>query len=135
MALIDWTEELSVGIKMVDEQHKELIRLLNELNDALKAGKGQDIIGRVLVSLVDYTLIHFGTEETLFETHQYPAYVAHKAEHDKLTNKVLELKTKLDNRQVVFTVEVLIFLRDWLQKHIMRTDKQYSSFLIGRGVS
>lgn len=135
MAFIDWKDELSVNIRMIDDQHKELIKLINELSDAMKVGKGKDVMGKVLSKLVDYTKMHFGTEERLFQTHGYPGYIAHKSEHDKLTKQVLDLKTKFDNGQSVITVEVMNFLKDWLQKHIIGTDKKYSSFLIGKGVS
>ncbi|MDA8083622.1 MAG: bacteriohemerythrin [Nitrospiraceae bacterium] len=134
MALIEWKDDLSVNIRMIDGQHKELIRMINELNEAMKVGKGQEVIGKVLTGLIDYTRMHFATEERLFETHKYPGYIAHKGEHDKLTAQVLDLKKKFDNRQAVITVEIMSFLKDWLQKHIMKTDKQYSSYLNNKGV-
>ena len=135
MAFIDWTDELSVNIKTIDDQHKELIKMINELSEAMKVGKGKDVMGKVLAKLLDYTKMHFGTEERFFETHKYPGYISHKAEHDKLTKQVMDLKTRFDSGQSVITVEVMSFLKDWLQKHIIGTDKKYSTFLIGKGVS
>lgn len=135
MALIEWNDELSVGIRSLDNQHKELIRLINELNEAMRVGKGQDLMGKVLTSLVDYTKMHFSEEEKLLQTHKYAGYAAQKTEHDKLTKQVLELKTKLDSKQALITVEVMGFLKDWLQNHIKGLDKKYSAYLTEKGVS
>ena len=61
--LLEWTEELSVGVPSIDEQHKVLIRLLNELFDATQAERGQTLLGKVLNELADYTVYHFQYEE------------------------------------------------------------------------
>jgi len=67
-------------------------------------------------------------------THGYPEYKAHKAEHAKLTQKAIELQKDFQQGEPVITVEVLGFLRDWIQNHILGTDKKYSQFLNSKGV-
>lgn len=134
MAFIDWSNNLSVDIKGLDDQHKKLIDLINQLNEAMKVGKGKDVIGKVLASLIDYTKYHFGTEEKLMQTHSYPSYIIHKKAHDDLTKQALDLQKKLEAGNLAITIEVMGFLKDWLSKHIMSTDKQYSSFFKGKGV-
>ncbi len=134
MPIIDWDAKLSVNINIIDEQHKKLVGLVNALYDAMKEGKAKDILGNLLTELVSYTDYHFKTEEELFKKHGYPESAAHKLEHDKLRKEVLDLKAKFDQGEMIITVEVLYFLRDWLGKHILGSDKKYSPFLISKGV-
>jgi hemerythrin len=134
MALIAWEDKLSVNIKEIDEQHKNLINLVNEMHDAMKAGKGNDTIGKVLSGLVDYTKMHFATEERLMNAHGYPEYLKHKKEHDDLTRKAVDLQNQFQSGKAVLNLEVMQFLRDWLTKHIMGTDKTYGPFLNGKGI-
>lgn len=134
MAFFDWKDDYSVGITKIDEQHKKLVGFLNELYDAMKAGKGKDTLDKVLVGLVEYTKTHFATEESLMRLHKYPDYDAHKEKHDKLTAYVLDLKTKFDAGQISNPIQITNFLKDWLGKHILGTDKMYGPFFNGKGV-
>jgi hemerythrin len=135
MDLIVWNEDLSVNIKEINEQHKKLISMINELNMAMGAGKGKDVMGSVLARLVDYTKSHFAVEETLMQKHQYPGYISHKAEHDKLTKQVIDIMDKFKEGKAIVTVEVMNFLKNWLTSHIQTIDKRYSSHLNAKGVA
>jgi hemerythrin len=134
MALIEWNNSLSVDIREIDEQHRTLVGFLNSLFDAMKAGKGKDVLGKVLSDLVKYTVFHFATEEKYFKTYAYPDFVKHKQEHEYLTKKAADLKGKFDRGEAVITVEVMQFLKDWLNGHILGADKKYSPFLRGKGL-
>jgi hemerythrin len=59
MALITWNDSLSVKVAEIDEQHKKLIAMINELNDAMRLGKGKDVLGKIVNGLVTYTTTHF----------------------------------------------------------------------------
>jgi len=135
MALISWNQDLSVQVAQFDNQHRELVRLINELHDAMAQRKGSEVLGKVLSSLVDYTTKHFAAEEKLMKQHSYPGYLSHKMEHDTLTRKALEIKTKFDSGKMVVSVELMNFLKDWLTKHIMGLDKKYSSFFLSKGIA
>ena len=134
MALMNWESKFSVKIKEIDDQHKKLFDLINSLHDAMKAGKGKDALGKVLTELVDYTVYHFGTEEKLFQKYGYPETAAHKKEHEALKKQAGELKTKFEKEGGVITIEVMNFLRDWLNNHILKIDMKYSPFLNSKGV-
>jgi hemerythrin len=108
--------------------------MINELHAAMASGKGKDVLGGVLTRLVDYTKFHFAAEEKLMSSNQYPGYLSQKTEHDNLTKKVSDIKARLDAGNMVVTVEVMTFLKDWLTKHIMGLDKKYSSFLNSKGI-
>jgi len=134
MALITWNENFSINITEIDSQHKKLIELINELHEAMKVAKGKDVMGNILSELVNYTVYHFGTEEKLFQKHGYPEYATHKKRHDDLTKQVKDTADKFNKGGNIITVEVMSFLKDWLQNHILTVDKRYAPFLSSKGV-
>jgi hemerythrin len=134
LALITWTDALSVNIKAIDDQHKKLITLINDLHSAMGSGKGKEAIGTVLDGLVEYTKTHFAYEEALMQKHNYVGYLGHKSQHDELTKQVLDLQSRYKEGKTLVTVEVMNFLKDWLSNHIQNTDKKYTSFLNSKGV-
>jgi hemerythrin len=134
MALITWNESFAVNIKQIDEQHKGLVELVNSLHDAMKAGKGNDVMGPILSDLMRYTAIHFSTEEKLFEQFAYPENLRHKMEHDDLTSKVKAFSNDFRSGKLSVTIEVMHFLRDWLRNHILGSDLKYAPFLKNKGV-
>lgn len=134
MLLMTWDSTWSVNVKEIDGQHQRLIALINDLHDAMKAGKGRDVLGGVLTELANYTVYHFGTEEKLLQANGYPGYGAHKKEHETFTKEVLDLKSRCDRGDLILTINVMAFLKDWLTGHILKTDKRYSAFLNGKGV-
>ena len=135
MELITWSERYAVHIAEIDQQHRKLISLLNQLDDAMTEGKGTSVLGAVLAELVEYTLYHFSTEERLFERHSYPGAADHKKEHGDFTARVRKLKQDFDGGNWMLTIDVLKVLTTWLNNHILGTDKKYEPFLKGKGVS
>ncbi len=135
MALMEWSEQYSVGIPGIDKQHKKLIQIINELHEAMRNRRGKDVLEGLLVELVDYTGYHFDAEERYFQQHQYSGYVNHKTEHDLLKAKVVDFKGKFERGDAMVTLEVMNFLKDWLADHIMVTDKKYGPFLKSKGVA
>ncbi len=134
MPLLNWDNNYSVNIQEIDNQHQLLIKLINELHDAMKIGKGKEALGSILNELVNYTVYHFGYEEKLFSTYGYSESIQHKAAHDKLVEQVKQIQKEYESGKTVFTLEVMNFLKDWLSGHIVGTDKKYSSFLNSKGI-
>jgi hemerythrin-like metal-binding protein len=134
MALITWSNALSTGISEQDNQHKKLIDLINQLNEAMQSGKGTEVMGKVLSELVNYTVYHFSFEEKLMDQHKYEDTAAHKAEHAKFVQTAGDFKKKFDSGTAVVSVELMNFLRDWLTNHIMKTDKKMGQSLVKLGV-
>jgi hemerythrin len=134
MALMNWTNDFSVNIKEIDEQHKKLMAMINDLHAAMLAGKAKEAIGPILNGLIDYTKTHFAMEEQLMTKHQYTGYLSHKAAHDALTKQVMDLKTKFSEGKALVTMDIMTFLKDWLTKHIQETDKKYGPFFNGKGI-
>jgi hemerythrin len=134
MALIQWNDNLSVGVAEIDGQHQKLVRLINDLNDAMRAGKGKEITGKIINELTNYTLSHFATEEKFFVQFAYPDTDAHKSEHAMFVQKVSAFKKDFEQSRIGVTIPIMDFLSDWLKNHIMGVDKKYEPFLKAQGL-
>ena len=133
MPLIIWNERLSVGVREFDTQHQKLIQILNNLFDAMSQGQGKEILEKTLSELIEYTKIHFAAEERKMKAFNYPHYLSHKAEHDALADKVIELHHNFQTGKTVLSVSVMNFLKDWLNNHILKTDKLYAPLMNSKG--
>ncbi len=134
MALIQWSDSFSVDVAEIDMQHRRLIDMINELNEAMRQGKGNDQLGDTVRGLYGYAALHFNTEEKYFDTFGYPAAAAHKKEHADFTEKVAEFRDGFEKGRVGLTVQVLNFLSQWLQNHIQGSDRQYGPFFNRKGL-
>ncbi len=134
MPLIQWSDQLSVGIASIDEQHKKLVNMINVLNEALEKGQTNEVLGKIFDGLAVYTVKHFGYEEELFAQHGYAASSEHKLEHEALLKQVSELQQKMQDGYFIISVELMLFLKEWLIHHILKTDKEYAKFLLDKGV-
>lgn len=129
MALFEWDDSFSVGIDMIDRQHMILVRAINLLDMAVKANSSNRLLSAIFDTLADYTDVHFTYEEQLFETYHYPDTEAHKTQHAALLDKVLHLKSEWEAGNAEIGQEVLDFLVEWLQGHILKSDQAYTAYL------
>ncbi|MBF0622988.1 MAG: bacteriohemerythrin [Magnetococcales bacterium] len=133
--LMPWDGKLSINIKSMDQQHRRLVDLVNEVYRTIRAGEIERGLNTVLPELIDYTVNHFKDEEALFEGHGYPETTQHKQKHVSLVSRVQEFMARLEqggDRAVA--LELLGFLKSWLIEHIMGTDAQYAKFLNSKGI-
>lgn len=133
-SLVLWSDDLSVGIQEIDEQHKILVDLLNELHTAVCEHKGSSVCRSILDRLVEYTRVHFAVEESLMRILGFPGHDDHKHEHELLTQQVFDLLHKLDSGKTAISFELFHFLKIWLTKHIQEGDKQYARYFLERNV-
>lgn len=135
MPLMEWNEGMSVAIEQFDQEHQKLVAMINDLFDAVQAGRGKEALGSVLDGLIEYTKTHFAHEEHLMHKHGYPDLEAHKREHEALTKQVVEIQRKYHSgATAMLSMEVMTFLKSWLIKHIQGTDSRYSSYLHDKGI-
>jgi hemerythrin-like metal-binding protein len=125
MALIDWSDALSTGIPKFDEEHKVLIKMINDLYAAMMEGKGKTVISETLTNLAKYTQTHFKNEEEFMKKHNYADFAAHQKEHVSFIEKVSAFKNDYDSGKVTVSIEVMNFLKSWLAGHIKQVDKKY----------
>jgi hemerythrin-like metal-binding protein len=133
--MFDWSNTYSVGIGSVDSQHQNLFAIARELHAAMTAGQGKSALARILDRLVQYTAVHFAHEERLMRLHDYPDLAKHKAEHDALTKQVVKFQEDFNSGRAAMTVQLLQFLKDWLQTHIKGSDLKYAPHLKDRAVA
>jgi hemerythrin len=129
MDLLQWKDEYSVGFAKIDEQHQGLFNLLNTLILQVGVETNKKLIGEAVEKLLDYTKYHFSTEEYLMRKAEYPDYEAHKAEHEKFVAKAVDFFKEFDSDKAELSEEIIVFLRDWVTNHILKTDKKYQSYL------
>lgn len=129
-----WTEAYRVNVLVLDEQHKQLIRTVNELDRALRVGEGNSVLDGVLQKLVDYSLEHFATEEKLMQEHDFPGLSTHQSQHDEFRKKLAGFLEGQRAGKPGVPVSLLLFMRGWLKDHLIKTDRQYSAYLNAHGV-
>jgi hemerythrin len=135
MPLMTWNEKLAVGVKVLDDDHKKLVGMVNQLYDAIQSGHGKDSLGKILDGLVDYTKIHFAREEQMFAQTGYTDSAAHKKQHDDLTQQVIDVQQKYKaGASGTLSLEVMNFLKNWLVTHIQGSDQKYGPHLNGKGI-
>ncbi|MDR1888336.1 MAG: bacteriohemerythrin [Zoogloeaceae bacterium] len=128
-----WSDEYSVGIDEIDEQHKTLFTLINRLHQAIMHREGSAACVGILNELVDYTRIHFSLEQTLMRVGGYPEYEKHCGLHKALVDEVEALQQKIASGQAAISFELLQFLRNWLTRHILGEDMKYGMFFKQHG--
>lgn len=127
--LFPWTSRLAMGIDSIDDQHKELVRLINQLHSAMKKQSGVQEAARILDKLTEYTVFHFKFEEEAFEKYKYPEIEQHKVKHKKLVTQIVDFKADLDAGRAGISMDLMNFLTNWLKEHILYEDKKYVPFL------
>lgn len=134
MAFISWDEKYSVGVSEMDAQHKQLVKLLGELYDAMQAQHATEVVGKILSELVRYTKTHFAAEEKYMTQAGYPDLAAQKREHEVFTAKIQKFKDEFDAGRTSLSVSLATFVKDWLFSHISGSDRKYGPFLNSKGI-
>jgi hemerythrin len=134
VALIEWNNRLRLNLDAIDQQHCELVGMINDLDHAMGQGRDRAVIGWILSTLEAYSHYHFGMEEDLLALHQYPDLDDHRSEHEAFVRDLSELRAAHELGRVDVSVGVMAFLSHWLRDHICGTDRDYAPFLIARGV-
>jgi len=134
MEKIIWDEELSVGVRKLDEQHKELIRMINKLIEAKNTKVDSETISDTLTKMTKYTDYHFQTEEQYLIDYDYPEYSSQKKQHSEFKKKAVAFCMDTMAYKETIPAEILSYLKDWLTHHILKSDMKYKSFLNDKGV-
>ncbi len=130
-----WKDSYSLKISEIDEQHKVLISIINDLYEAFVNKEHASKIDEIISRMADYASMHFGTEEEYFEKFGYKQAPEHITEHEKFIEKVYNFMYDYKNNKTALTYEVLTFLQKWLTNHILISDKKYSVLFQENGMS
>lgn len=128
---VEWTPDLSVGIEVIDEQHKEIFARAATLIEATRRGSGREELVQLIRFLEQYVVEHFAMEEQYMLQYGYGAYSGHKAEHEGFKRDFADLKNRYD---VYGATSELVMLTErrtafWLKNHIGRVDRALGAFL------
>jgi hemerythrin len=128
--LVVWSDRLSCGIKIIDDQHKVLVNLVNEMfNHATGNGlQEKDYFNRAIQEIVKYVKIHFATEEKIMTATKFAGFVEHKKEHEKFVLAVVENIKDYEAGKRLTLSAFTKFLKDWILSHIAMMDKQYFEY-------
>lgn len=131
-----FTEKYKTGVPLIDEEHRRLFEIISETNDLIHAEllhDKYDEIMRLLAELKDYTVFHFGDEETLMKRIHYPEFDAQKRAHTAFIERLVEVSLadldSMDNNQQDYLMDLIQFLLSWLSNHILACDKKIGVYM------
>ncbi|MFA5894105.1 MAG: bacteriohemerythrin [Candidatus Margulisiibacteriota bacterium] len=136
MAQIVWDNSFSVGVKLIDAQHKKLFSILNELELAVNSRRDEDpaLLENIVYALHAYVDFHFGEEEKYFQKFNYQEADPHQAEHRTYEEKIQEFHKNYLSSKAGLAREILTFLQNWIQGHIKTIDKKYTKCFNDHGL-
>ncbi|MCL2558007.1 MAG: bacteriohemerythrin [Treponema sp.] len=128
-----WDEQYSIGIGLVDRQHKELLRLTNMLHSACREGStaAQGAFQSTVHALVDYVQVHFATEEKLMRQFRFTGMEDHLNEHREFVRTVLDKVRVFQKGELFVPLAFTGFLKEWIIGHIARADKKLGTYIVG----
>jgi hemerythrin len=123
---ISWSADLALGIDEIDEQHKVLVEILNDVYETVNSGtRDEKRLKKIVDGMLRYVNFHFVTEEMKMIKTNYADYKTHKAQHDAFVEKAMEFQAAFREGSTTLPEEMMGFLKDWLINHIQGTDRQY----------
>ena len=129
MDLIKWRKEFSVGVKELDNQHKKIIKILNQIFTLHEKGKDEKQMGKIISNLYEYIKDHFRIEEEYMVKYNYPGYDKQKEEHNRFIDRFSEFQREFLKGHRLTAINLFNFVWDWFSQHILKLDKLYSPFL------
>jgi hemerythrin len=128
--VVTWSASYSVGIKIIDDQHKGLLDFVNDLFNHSSGNEREELLyfKEVIHTVIDYIKQHFSTEEKLLTGINYPHFVDHKKAHDEMTLEVIKSAKDFELGKRLVLERFAYYLKDWILTHIAVMDKQYVSY-------
>ncbi len=134
MNLLTWNHDCAVGVKAMDDQHGILMDAMNELRLAVVRGGGREQVSQLLDQLIEFTRMHFASEEHLMEQTEFAGLAEHRAEHHRLLAQGLQLAHRLQYGEGVDLSGLLCFLRTSYTEHVADLDQLYGEWLNAHGI-
>lgn len=126
MSLFTWDDKYSVNNDELDKDHKALFDVFNKLYDSCIVKDNSLTLGQIIDVLISYTNHHFATEEKYMKDKGYKNLDKHMAEHKIFRERILQLKQRDNNNDIVISRELIVYLGNWLLNHVIGEDKKYA---------
>jgi len=128
--LVQWSPTFSVGVKIIDDQHKGLLNLVNDMFNHVTGDVASEraYFSKVIQEAVQYVKVHFSTEEKIMIHTNFPGYLEHKKAHDAFVLAVVENIKNYESSKRLALSDFTRFLKEWILTHIAIMDKQYFSY-------
>lgn len=127
---ITWRKSYELGIPEIDAQHKNLMELINLTIIAKCEGKQESVLKEVFYKTIEYTKVHFASEENHMARNGYPVLQTHKLQHRELVAEIVELLEKLHKGEQAAMMNLPEILKSWFVNHILKRDKEYGNYLL-----
>jgi hemerythrin-like metal-binding protein len=132
--LVKWEETMAIGIAPIDKQHRYLVDTLWLANDKLSNDDDEALLSKIIEEMMGYAIMHFETEEELMQRYDYAAAHPedasdHITQHREFSHRMVAFHDQIHEGQQVSRIEVLTFLNDWLQNHLLGVDQRFGEFL------
>lgn len=134
MTALPWKDEYNINVAVIDQQHHQLADLVSQLHDVIRSHQDPNEIRRVLGELIEFTRLHFATEEELMREHAYPNYTAHQSEHKLLLGQLNALAASLSEETAVAFNPDADLANDWVTKHLLERDVALGKYLNEKGL-
>ena len=129
MVLIEWRKEFEVGIPDVDHEHQELIKLINDLHDAISGENATISVMDFLGEIYSHVSAHFALEEKIMRTHKYDQYVDHKADHERLLDELRDIMDDYEESAYFSDEEFATHVERWFTEHFKTKDARLHKHL------
>jgi hemerythrin-like metal-binding protein len=134
MPIVKWSEEFNVNVKIIDDQHQQMLDIVNSLHSAVEASADKAILEKLLIELYEHTRVHFSTEDELMKKHNFPGYADHLHEHHVLLQHLDNLvKGVTGGEHPTFRSDYDVS-SDWVLIHIFKSDMELGAFLNTQGI-
>ncbi len=129
MPKMKWTEAFSVGVQVIDDQHKKWIDIINKYHDSIiDKSDNENLTAQIMDEMMEYSKFHFAFEEAILEKNGYPKIADHRALHNNYIEMLLKKVQEEQNGELMLSRDVMVMLINWLQNHILFEDMKYKSF-------
>lgn len=134
MKSFDWDDKYDVGVRRFNEQHMQLLKILNDVYIAMNDKQDKYAIAQILNDLLKYAKEHLTEEEACLKANKYPDFINHKKLHENFINKLTQFCKDFKADKFSLHFEIAVFLKNWITNHIMIVDKEYKDFLNSKGI-
>jgi hemerythrin len=134
MATQAWDDGMGTGVDSMDAEHRLQVSLVNALEELVRQRVEKPLVATTLERLVDFTNVHFLSEELMMRLYAYPQHDAHKFEHGRLLDQLQEARARLEAGDEAQALAAIAGLRKWLVEHIQSMDQAFAAWCAESGI-